>query len=123
MEYNKNLQCIEKILKWVTKIQDVFAKFEIKKYEDFESNEICQLAINQLITNIYELTKKVESGTLDKMPILKKSRSGLKSARNISSHDYDSLDHRIIYRLVKDLADDKFTEELEGMIDELKQPI
>ena len=120
MQYNKNLQCIEKILKWTMKISEVLDRFDIQKYEDFEQNEICQLAITQLITNIYELTKKVEKDVLDAMPILTKSRSGLKSARNISSHDYESIDFRIMYRLVCDLTSDNFQNELEGKIDELK---
>ena len=120
MTYNKNLQCIEKILRWTLKTQDVLDKFAIHDYADFEHDEICQLALNQLITNIYELTKKIDNEVLDKMPILSKSRFGLKNARNISSHDYDSLDFKIVYRLVKDLTNTNFKKELEDMLDELK---
>ena len=121
MQYNKNQQCIEKILKWTKKIQDVLDKFDINDYESFEQDEICQLAINQLITNIHELTKKVDNETLNKMPILAKSKLGLKNARNISSHDYDSLDFRIVYRLVMDLLSSNFKIELEGILDGLKK--
>ena len=33
----------------------------IEKLEDFETNFTCQLAITQLITNIQELTKKIDA--------------------------------------------------------------
>jgi len=120
MVYNKNLQCIEKILKWTNKIRDVLHEFDINSFRDFERDETCQLAISQLITNVHELTKKINKDIIDKMPILAKSRVGLKNARNISSHDYDSLDYKIVYDIVKDLISTKFKNELEEMIDELK---
>ena len=121
MQYNKNQQCIIRILKWVQTIQDVFNKFSVQVYDDFEREEICQLAVNQLITNIYELAKKIDGDIVDKMPLLSKSRLSLKTARNISSHDYDSLDVKIIYRLVNDLTNIDFKRELEAMCNELKQ--
>jgi len=120
MMYNKNLQCIEKILKWTNKMREVLQQFDINSFEDFERNETCQLAITQLITNVHELTKKINKDLINKMPILAKSRVGLKNARNISSHDYDSLDYKIVYDIVKDLTSAKFKNELEGMMDELK---
>lgn len=40
---------------------------------------------------------------------------GLKAARNIASHDYDSLDFGIIYRIVEQLTSQDIVNELEAV--------
>ena len=115
MPYNKNLQRIEKILKWIFKIQDVLSEFSVQNLSDFEDNETCQLAISQLITNIHELVKKVDDDFYTCVPKFIKLRRRIKLSRNIASHDYESLDIDIIYKLLQSLTHIEIIEELEAI--------
>ena len=118
MVYNKNLQCIEKILRWTNKMKAVFTEFNINSLEDFENSETCQLAVTQLITNIHELYKKIDEETLEKLPLLSELRRRIKTARNIASHEYEELDLDTIYRTVRRLIKTTLIEELEGAIND-----
>jgi len=113
--------CIDKILKYVKTINDACAMFNIGSADDLENNHICQLAITQAITNIYELRQKMQDTTLTEMAQFSKLRLGLKAARNIASHDYDSLDFGIINRIVKQLSSQALIKELEMARDGIRQ--
>ena len=45
----------------------------------------------------------------------------LKAARNIASHDYDSLDFEIIYRRTLQLLNPKVSQELEAVVNDFEQ--
>jgi uncharacterized protein with HEPN domain len=104
MTHHTNLQYTEKILKWTGKMQGVFHEFNIKSLQDFEQNETCQLAINQLVTNVHELTKKIDAELYDHIPHLVMLKRKLKYTRNIADHDYESLGLDIVYKLVTSLT-------------------
>ena len=118
MNHSKDLHLLERILKWINKMKDVFAEFNIENFDDFESNETCQLAINQLVTNIYELMKKIDVNFYNKIPLLIKLRRRLKLSRNIASHDYEQLDLDIVYKLIISLASQEIISELEAVLHE-----
>ena len=88
--------CIGKILKYIHTINEAYTMFGISNADDLDGNSVCQLAVTQAITNIYQLRQKIQEETLVLMPLFAKLRLGLKAARNIASHDYDSLDFSII---------------------------
>jgi len=116
MPYNKNIQCIGRILKWINKMRNLLNEFSILDFDDFENNETCQLAISQLITNVYELVRKIDENFYIHIPKFIKLRNRIKLSRNIASHEYEFLDLDIVYRLVLNLTDEKIINELEAAI-------
>ena len=66
-----------------------------------------------MITNIYEIKKKIRLETLAKAPSF--DRILLKVARNIASHDYESLDFEIVYKRTMQLIKEEVSEELEAI--------
>jgi len=114
-----DLICLNKILRYIALINKTYNKFEIKSINDLESDEVCQLAIAQAVTNIYEAKKIIRPITLLKAPAFDKIL--LKAARNIASHDYDSLDFEIIYKRTMQLLKSEVLKELEAIIHDLEQ--
>jgi uncharacterized protein with HEPN domain len=110
--------CINKILKYIENISDAYATFQISNADNLARNEICHLAITQIITNIYVIKLKMQDVTLDKTPLFNKI--GLKAARNIASHDYDSLDFDIIYKCTCRLLNPEVFKELETVKNDIK---
>lgn len=77
--------------------------------------KLAQFAIIQIITNIHELKKKLTDEVLLKLPEFDKIR--LANARNIASHDYDSLDFEAIYTICKRRRlGDNVKKEMEGVL-------
>ena len=107
--------CIEKILRYIGYIQECFEHYEIKNHSDLEDKKLAQFAITQIITNIHELRKKLTDEVLLKLPEFDKIR--LSNARNIASHDYDSLDFEAVYRICnRRLLSENVKNELEGVL-------
>ena len=115
-----DIAVINRILKYIKVMGEAFEQFNIKNSTDLEESHICQLAITQAITNIYELNKKLQTETSVKLILLSKLQYSLKAARNISSHDYYSLDFEIIYRLVCQLLKPELSLELREVSHELR---
>ena len=109
---------MKKIIKYIALIGETYSKFDINSLEDLENDEVCQLAITQAITNIYEMKKKIRSEALAQAPAFDKIL--LKVARNIASHDYDSLDFEIIYKRTVQLLKSEVSQELEAIVDGFK---
>jgi len=99
-------------------MQDAFEKFAVKNSEDFEREELCQLSIGMLVINVYELTKKIDEDFYVTIPRFISLRRRLKLSRNIASHDYESLDLDIIYKLIVSLTNSEILEELESVLNE-----
>lgn len=93
-------QCISKIEKYVTKINELYSLVEHLSDIQIEDG-FYGLALTQCLTNLYELVIKVSSEELSYklMPILQKT----KTTRNIASHDYDSINWNIIKRNCKSI--------------------
>jgi len=108
-----DIVCIERILKYVDLISDAYSMFNIGSETDLKNSHVCQLAVAQAITNINELRKKLRDETVKKMPLFGSVR--LKAARNIASHDYDSLDFDIIYKRTQQILNPEVNSELEAM--------
>ena len=109
-----DIVCIDRVLKYVQTLNDIYNTFNINTLNDLESNHICQLAVTQTVTNIHQLRQKIRTETLDKMPLFGNLKPMLKAARNIASHDYYSLDFEIIYRLTRHLLKPEMRSELEA---------
>ena len=119
--YELDAVCIRKILKHIKAINSAYTTFKIGNSENLEHNDICQLAITQALTNIHQLRQKIQDETLAKVPLFAKLRLGLKAARNIASHDYDSLDFGIIYKITNRLLDQALIDELEAAKNVIEQ--
>ncbi len=114
-----DIVCIGKVLKYIKNIEKAYATFSIVNADDLAENELCHLAITQIITNIYEAKQKMQNTTLEKVPLFNKI--GLKAARNIASHDYDSLDFDVVYKRTCQLLKPEVQNELEAAIDDIKR--
>ena len=122
MKQSKELDsaCIKRILKYIQAIRGAYNTFNIESADDLAGNDICQLAITQAITNIYQLQQKIQPETLVRLPIFQGLK--LKGARNIASHDYDSLDFDIIYKRTRQLLGRELFDELESIKSDIEQP-
>ncbi len=109
--------CIEKIIKYIGDIQTCFNHFNITTYSEFENQRLAQLAITQSITNIYETKKYLQQATLYNIPDFDKIKIGV--ARNIASHDYESINFETIYRICTKLLSSHIKEVLEDGYDKL----
>ena len=114
MKKNKKTDkiCVKKILHYIEDIRDCFEQYNIESYEDLNNKRLAQYALTQIITNIYELKKKMTDDFLLNLPEFNKIR--LANARNIASHDYDRLDFEIIYNICKkQILSDALAKELD----------
>ncbi|MCL2079967.1 MAG: hypothetical protein FWH17_09035 [Oscillospiraceae bacterium] len=114
-----DLICIDKILKYIQTMLNAYFTYQINSADDLANNDLCQLAITQIITNIYELKLKIREETLAQTPLF--AKIGLKAARNIASHDYDGLDFDIIYRRTIQLTRQEISDELEAVRNVVRQ--
>lgn len=104
-------------------MQGVFHEFDINSLHDFQQNETCQLAISQLVTNVHELTKKIDIELYDHIPHLVMLKRKLKYSRNIADHDYESLGLDMVYKLVKTLTHADVFDELHQAAEDLRNTI
>ena len=99
----QDIKNLSNIIKSLVNIQKAFEQNNINNTNNLKNDEITQAACTQFITNIQEAKKKLQDETYNKLVELNKVK--LAEARNIASHDYDSLDFNIIYyiceRLIK----------------------
>ena len=117
--YNFDSDCISKILKYIKAISDAYTMFGIDSAENLRGSHICQLAVTQAITNIYEIKKRMSSNALAQTPNFDKI--GLKAARNIASHNYESLDFGIIFKRTRQLLNPEISKELEEAKDGIQR--
>jgi len=107
-------KCVERILRYIRQLKEAQEHFEVNNSDDLVQNDLCLLATAQIFTNIYETKKNMQESTLDKMPEL--GKVNLRIARNIASHDYESLDLKVVYNQVIRLLNIKLSNELEAFI-------
>jgi len=91
--------------------------FEIEKvnsFRDLQQSVSAKYAITQLITNVYELSRKLQEETLLKLTNF--NSPTLRKARQIASHDYEATDFRSIYNLCSKLTSPVVKSELENCI-------
>jgi uncharacterized protein with HEPN domain len=101
---------IEKILNYINVLRETFGHFGINSAESLIGSEIASAAVTQTITNIYAAKKNLTGEILGNLNEFGKLK--LSGARNIASHDYDSLNFNIIYDICIKLISDKIGEEL-----------
>ena len=98
-----DIKSLNNIIKSLNNIKKAFEQNNINNTNNLKNDEITQAACSQFITNIQESKRKLQDETYNKLVELNKVK--LAGARNIASHDYDSLDFDIIYyiceRLIK----------------------
>jgi hypothetical protein len=105
-------QCIEKVQSYINDIGEILKADNISSADALKNTLAAKYAITQLVTNIYELSRKLQDETLNKLenfnsPVLRK-------ARQISSHDYEAVDFRSIYNLCTQLTGKIVQDELKN---------
>ena len=108
-------RCIELMLKYISHMEEAYNHYNISSKNDLEENVLCHLAITQLITNVYECSKKLREKALDEMPLFSSMKRSLRTARNIASHEYEEVDFKVLHDAVTQLLRKKVTSELEGV--------
>jgi len=103
-------QCVAKILKYIGDIKQILINESIKSYQNLENSLAAKYAVTQLITNVYELSTNLQPATLQLFTAFNSIEVSL--ARHISSHVYDKVNFRIIYRICTQLTDDNIFDEL-----------
>jgi uncharacterized protein with HEPN domain len=106
---------IAKILKYTEDIKECFKHFNITSYNDLKAVRLSQFAVTQIITNIYELKKKLTLEALLDMPNFDNVK--MAGARNIASHDYEQINFRMIYDICAMLTSETVISELIGVLD------
>jgi len=56
--YALDMACIKKILKYTQSIRYAYEVYKIGSASELSENELCHLAITQILTNIYEAKEK-----------------------------------------------------------------
>ena len=105
-----DMQCVAKILKYIGDIKQILINESIKSYQNLENSLAAKYAVTQLITNVYELSTNLQPATLQLFTAFNSIEVSL--ARHISSHVYDKVNFRIIYRICTQLTDDNIFDEL-----------
>lgn len=104
---------VEKIIKYIDDIKHCFEHFNISSHNDFKAERISQFAVTQIITNIYEVKKKITPETLLMLPEFDKLK--IAGARNIASHDYEQVNFRIVYDICNMLMSEEVLNDLNGV--------
>ena len=116
-----NITTIEKIQMRIIQLKELYEMYDISNAQDLEDIYPCHLAVTQLITVLYQCRQRLTDEALAKVPTFSKIK--LRVERNIASHDYDSLDFKIIYERVCKLLSAEVTGELEVVKDDLKRAL
>jgi len=109
-------QCVGKILSYVENIRQSLDHESVKSYEALEDTVSTKFAVTQLITNIYELSKHIQAATLDSLKEFSKIR--LRTTRQIASHDYASIDFKLVFTICTRLTAKSVQDELSEFIKE-----
>jgi uncharacterized protein with HEPN domain len=109
---------INGIIKSLTNIKKCFDQHSVNNANNLKNDEVAQAACTQFITNIYEDKKKLRDETLNKLIELNKIR--LAGARNIASHDYDSLEFSVIFLICTQLTKAAVLSEAYKILSELE---
>jgi len=104
--------CIEKILRYISQMRHIYELSGVSSPDELEDDFACHLAMTQLITNIHEMTVKIQSETLAKVPSFSMLKPRIRAARNIASHDYEGVDFSILFKLINQLLRRSVTNEL-----------
>ena len=105
-----DVQCITKIQAYINDIRAILATDNISSAEALKNTLSAKYATTQLITNIYELSRKLQDDTLTALPNF--NSPVLKKARQIASHEYEAVDFRSIYSLCTQLTGETVKKEL-----------
>jgi len=111
-------QCLKRILRYIGDIQQIFEDADIKEFQDLKKSLMAKYATTQVLTNIYELSRKLQDTTLG--GLTKFNSPILRTARQIASHNYEAIDFKSIYSLCMTLTGDTVRNELEAFLEVLK---
>lgn len=114
----QDISKLNSILKYLTNIKKCLNQNNIKNVTDLKNDEIAQAACTQFITNIHEAKNKLQDETNNKLTELNKIK--LSGARNIASHDYDSVNFAVIFNICKQLTEESIFEEVKEVLSELE---
>ena len=112
--FNVNKQCVIKILKYTDENKQVLQQGNIETAQDLERSLSPKYAVTQLITNIYEVSKKLQPDILQSLTEFNRIKT--RTARQIASHDYVKVDFNIILNICKNLTKDNVIAELNNFL-------
>ena len=72
-------KCVSKMIKYVEDIREILTNEGVNSHVDLKQSLAAKYAVTQLITNIYELTKHMQTETMQSLPELNGIR--LRTAR------------------------------------------
>ena len=111
-------QYAAKILAHILDMAQVLEFEKIKSDAELENSVAAKFAITQLITNIYELTRNIQPATLQALRNFANIK--LRTTRQIASHDYGSIDFRLVYAIAMKLTSPTVRKELSRFIEGAK---
>jgi len=116
-ENKRDIITVNKILRYISELNRIIEKFDVKSYNDLENEYIALSSITQTITNINELKKLINVEILNKMLIFNKIKTN--ATRNIASHDYDSISPYAVYNVMTKLISDDNINEMEAILNDI----
>ncbi len=94
----------------ISDLKDSLQEFKIQSFQDLKNSRFGKYSITQIITIIYGLSTHIRETMLKRL--LAFNGIDMNVTRNISSHNYDALNYRILYSIIEKLIDDKIFNEL-----------
>ena len=106
--------CVAKLLRYINDIQTIILEEEISSYQDLANSLSAKYAVTQLITNIYELSRKLQDETLRSSSSFSKIKT--RTARQVASHDYSSVNFQAIFSICTQLSEAAVLNELQSFL-------
>lgn len=99
-------------------ISDCFIDYDINSHHDLKLSQYAKYDITQMITNIHELSLKLQSSTYKQLHLFHQIE--LRLARNIASHDYEKVNFKIIYTVCLKIIDNDVSSELKDYMENME---
>ena len=112
-----DMRCVVRIRRYIRDLEQILEADNIKSFQDLKKSLAAKYAITQLITNIYELSDRMQDNALKNLEEFSKLRVNLKTTRQIASHDYVSIDFKPVYEVCRQLTSESVKHELSNYIE------
>lgn len=100
---SSNINYITRIIKEIHVLRDGMKTFNTDSAASLKKSDFAQRICTQCITTIEANKRLLSDGVLSRIPLF--NAINLKRTRDISSHDYGSVDMNIVYRICTKLTE------------------
>jgi len=114
-----NINNISRIVKEIHVLRDGMRTFNIDSASALKKSNFAQRICTQCITTIEANKRLLGDEVISNLPLF--NAINLKRTRDISSHDYGSVDMNIVYRICTKLAEKGVLFELRSELKHLKE--